>query len=121
MQIQTFYNDLEAEGLSPRSVQYIHTNLKACLKYFNKMQVLSNNQADFATVPRQVKAKNDYYTEQEVRALLEKTKGTDIYLEILLAVGIGLRRGEVLSLTWKDVDFSKGILNINKSVSEARI
>lgn len=117
MQIQTFYNDLEAEGLSPRSVQYIHTNLKACLKYFNKMQVLSNNQADFATVPRQVKAKNDYYTEQEVRELLEKTKETDIYLEILLAVGIGLRRGEVLSLTWKDVDFSKGILNINKSVS----
>lgn len=117
MQIQAFYNDLEAKGLSPRSVQYIHTNLKACLKYFNKMQVLSSNQAMFATVPRQVKSKNDYYTEQEVKELLEKTKGTDIYLEILLAVGIGLRRGEVLSLTWNDVDFPKGILNIDKSVS----
>ena len=110
MQIQAFYNALEAQGLSPRSVQYIHTNLKSCLKYFNKMQVLSNNQAMFATVPRQVKAKNDYYTEQEVRELLEKTKGTDIYLEILLAVGMGLRRGEALSLTWKDVDFSKEYL-----------
>ena len=117
MQIQSFYNGLEEQGLSPRSIQYIHTNLKSCLKYFNKMQVLSNNQAEFATVPRQVKAKNDYYTEQEVKELLEKTKNTDIYLEILLAVGMGLRRGEVLSLTWKDVDFSKGILNIDKSVS----
>ena len=117
MQIQSFYNGLEAKGFSPRSIQYIHTNLKSCLKYYNKMQVLSNNQADFATVPKQVKAQNDCYTEKEVTELLSKAKETDIYLEILLGVGMGLRRGEVLSLTWKDVDFAKGTLSVNKSVS----
>lgn len=60
------------------------------------MQVIPKNVAEFVSVPKQKKAKNDYYTEEEAQNLIEKSKGSDIYLEILLAVGMGLRRGEVL-------------------------
>lgn len=117
VQIQNFYNELESDGFSPRSIQYIHTNLKTALKYFCKMQVIPKNPAEFATVPRQRKPKNDFYTEEEAKELLEKVKDSDIYLEILLAVGMGLRRGEVLALTWKDVDFRTSTLSVNKNLT----
>ena len=117
LQIQNFYNELEKQGFSPRSIQYIHTNLKSALKYFCKMQVISKNAAEFANVPKQKKAKNDYYTEEETQQLIEKSKDCDIYLEILLAVGMGLRRGEVLALTWDNVNFKTSSLTINKSLS----
>ena len=120
VQIQAFYNQLEQEGFSPRTIQYIHTNLKTCLKHFCRMQILTRNPAEFATVPKQVKPKNDCYTEQEVKALLEQTKNSDIFLEILLAVGMGLRRGEVLALTWADVSFQRHALSINKSMSTVK-
>ena len=120
VQIQNFYSTLEQDGMSPRTIQYIHTNLKTALKYFCKMQTISKNPAEFATVPRQGKPKNDYYTEEEVKELLVKTKDTDIYLEILLGVGLGMRRGEVLSLTWNDVNFQKGTISVNKSVSNIK-
>ena len=117
MQIQNFYNQLESDGFSPRSIQYIHTNLKAALKYFCKMQIIPRNQADFATIPKQRKAKNDYYTEEEVKELLEKSKDTKFYLEILFAVGMGLRRGEILALTWNDVNFRDSTLTVDKNLT----
>lgn len=117
VQIQNFYKELENKGFSPRSIQYIHTNLKSALKYFCKMQVVPKNVAEFASIPKQKKAKNDYYTEEEAQQLIEKSKGCDIYLEILLAVGMGLRRGEVLALTWDNINFQKSSLTVNKSLS----
>lgn len=117
VQIQNFYSELENKGFSPRSIQYIHTNLKSALKYFCKMQVIPKNAADFASVPKQKKAKNDYYTEKEALELIEKSKDSDIYLEILLAVGMGLRRGEVLALTWDNVSFQTSCLTVSKSLS----
>jgi len=120
MQVQRFYNQLETDGLSPRSIQYIHTNLKSALKYFCKMQTIPKNVAEFATVPKQQKPKNDYYTVEETKKLIEKAKSCDIYLEILLAVGMGLRRGEVLALTWDDVNFKDGTFSVNKSLSRIK-
>lgn len=117
VQIQNFYKELENNELSPRTIQYIHTNLKSALGYFYKMQIIPKNTAEFATVPKQRKPKNDYYTEEEAKELVEKTSDSDIYLEILLAVGLGLRRGEILSLTWNNIDFVKSSLNVCTSLS----
>ncbi|MBB6622071.1 site-specific integrase [Clostridium gasigenes] len=42
------------------------------------------------------------------------TKGNDYYLVVLLALKIGLRVGEIMGLTWYDIDFSNSILKVNK-------
>lgn len=44
----------------------------------------------------------------------------DIGIGILLSLYAGLRIGEVCALTWKDIDFSSGFLQINKTVSRVR-
>ena len=37
-------------------------------------------------------------------------------MAIRLDLFCGLRRGELLGLRWKDVDFKKGVININQQI-----
>ena len=43
--------------------------------------------------------------------MLQAAKGTDLYLPLLLAVGTGMRRGELLGLRWCDVDLDGGTVD----------
>lgn len=51
-------------------------------------------------------------TALQARALLEATQGHRLEALYLVALTLGLRRGEVLALLWEDVDLDKGTLRI---------
>lgn len=51
-------------------------------------------------------------TLEQARALLEATQGHRLEALYLVALTLGLRRGEVLALRWEDVDLEKGALRI---------
>lgn len=57
-------------------------------------------------------------TLDEIDTLLDAAKGTRYYLPILISVQMGLRRSEVLALTWDDVDFKKKTLSVNKILTD---
>lgn len=52
-------------------------------------------------------------TVQQARALLEATQGHRLEALYLVALTLGLRRGEVLALLWEDIDLEKGTLRIS--------
>jgi integrase len=62
--------------------------------------------------------KIEAFTVEEQRAIeIAISKSNDSRLNgILLCLYTGLRIGELLGLTWNDVDFSKGIIKITKTV-----
>ena len=43
-----------------------------------------------------------------------------LFLPILIAIETGLRRSQVLALTWADIDFSKGEIIVNKNVISSK-
>lgn len=51
----------------------------------------------------------------EAKEIFNKLNGNSIEVPVLLAAWLGLRRSEVLALTWDDVDFDNKILYINKA------
>ena len=53
-------------------------------------------------------------TEEELDKFLESINGSRLYIYTMLACYGGLRRGEVVALTWKDIDFKKRLINIDK-------
>ncbi len=53
-------------------------------------------------------------SESEIALILEQTQGKD-KLMILVSLFTGLRLNDVLRLTWKDIDFAKGIITITQS------
>lgn len=56
---------------------------------------------------------------QEASELCASVEGTYLEAPVVLAVYLGLRRGEVLGLRWSDVDFEAGILHIANTRTKA--
>jgi len=119
--IQSWVNDLgEKKGLSPKSVRNIYLNLKAALGKAVVLRMLPYNPCEGVVLPKPRKYKATIYTVQEMNHLLDVARGTDMFIPVLLATKLGLRRGEVLALKWEHVDFEKGIVHIceNKVITE---
>lgn len=51
--------------------------------------------------------------------MLQAAEGTPLHLALLLALGTGLRRGELLALRWGDIDLDGGTLVVAQTVQEA--
>ena len=56
-------------------------------------------------------------TPEQVKALLHACSGTEVFLPVLLAVSLGLRRGEALGLQWECVDLNANTVTITRSAS----
>ena len=56
-------------------------------------------------------------TPEQENLLLEKAKGTGMYMFVLLGLSAGLRHGELLGLQWNDFDFERGMVSVQRSVA----
>ncbi len=52
-------------------------------------------------------------------AVLRAAEGTSLHMPLLLAVGTGMRKGELLALRWPDVDLEAGTLTVNQTLQAA--
>lgn len=52
----------------------------------------------------------------EVDAILKEADGTTMFLPILLAAHCGLRRSEIMALTWDSVDMNKRIIHVREAL-----
>lgn len=57
-----------------------------------------------------------YLTKENLEKLLENTKDSPIHDLILFAAMTGLRKGEIMNLTWNDVDLKKGTILVRSSL-----
>jgi integrase len=107
----TYIAMLKGDTLSGRPssgthVRHIHTDLSHALAQAVREGVLSTNPCDSATPPRTDTKERHAIDPAKVREFLgELGAGNDNDCAYLLAVCMGLRRGEVCGLSWGDVDF----------------
>jgi len=71
-------------------------------------------------VPKFEEKEVEVLDEQQLNTLLRSLKGTMLYMPSLLAASTGMRRGEVLALRWRDIDFGKQTLTVAQSIEETR-
>lgn len=55
-----------------------------------------------------------------IAALITAAQGTELEVPIILALGSGLGRGEVLGLRWSDIDLEAATLSVKRSVETIR-
>jgi len=103
-------------GLSPRSVQILHTVLHSALKQAVRWQIISRNPADAVDVPRPRRPQITTLDSKGLERLLQAAQGHRDEALIRFAVLTGLRRGELLALAWDDVDLDKGLLRVRRGL-----
>ncbi len=103
-------------GLSPRTVIYIYTTLHAALNQAVKEKILPYNVAEPVEVPKQKKKEIKPYDKDQVNKLLNTAKNTFYYTPLFLELSTGLRRGELIGLKWRDLNFENQILFIKRQL-----
>jgi len=107
-------------GLSPRTIHLIHLVLNGALKQAVREHLIQHNPAEYTVRPPMKRKEMDILNPKEVNRYLEVTKGDRLYAAFLLELTTGLRRGELLALTWDCVDFAKGTITVKQSLSRVR-
>lgn len=54
---------------------------------------------------------------EQIRLVLDASKGSMYSMAIFLALTTGMRRGEICGLQWGDVDLNKGIIRVRRQVT----
>jgi integrase len=107
-------------GLSARTVGHVHRVLHKALVVAAEWGLIANNPADVAKPPPAATAEIEILNEDQVRAVLQALRGRAMYPILALALGSGMRRGEILALTWTDFDFTAGKVRVEHSVEQTK-
>ncbi len=107
--VQREFN-LYAASLSPKTCRNLHGLLSAALEMYHPDFRLKTN------MPKKTKNEIHIPTEAELHCLLSRSRGTPLFLPIILAFSMGLRRGEICGLRWKDINLEKHTIHVHTSL-----
>lgn len=115
--VQTYVAEKVASGLSPRTVANHVQVLRRLMAYAVDVGLLESNPLSAVAIPRQEPSASRlrYLTPDQLHQLLEATPPAWRVL-IATAFMTGLRKGEQLALTFREVDFEKLTISVNKSI-----
>jgi integrase len=114
--IQRLLDDKSKQGLSPQTVTNIRTVLRSALAQATKWGLIARNSAALVDAPRIPKKQITPLDPNNARKLIEAAKGSRFEAVYVIALNLGLRRGEVLGLRWSDIEFDSQTLRVNQSV-----
>ena len=107
-------------GLSPRTVQYHHRILSEALGNAVRTEVLGRNPASAVTGPRPQRKGMATLAPWDVAAFLAAAREETHYALFYTALFTGLRLGELLGLTWGDLDIDLAQLRVVKALHKRR-
>ncbi len=103
--------------LSATSIKYVLRNLFQILKYAEQQSYIIKNPMQCVPTLKRGKPKFSTYSVEEIVKLIESVKGSDMELPLRIEVETGLRLGELLGLSWDNINFEKKTITVNKTVS----
>jgi integrase len=112
--IQRLYSDLEKQGVGKRTIEITHTVLHGFLGHAQRLGLVAQNWAALVEVPRPASREMVVWDESQVSQFL--IANPDPFYRLALATG--MRRGELIGLQWKDVDWNAGMIHIRRQVYE---
>jgi integrase len=115
--VQQMYSQMLTDGLSPATVNLVHSVLSSAFKRAIKWDLLGTNVITNVDAPRIARAEVEIFTPSEVRALLTAASQDRLEALWVLALSTGMRGGEALALEWRHVNLDAGTLNVNQTIS----
>lgn len=120
--LQKYYNKLEIQYNKPAStIKGLNTRLKPCLGDAEKQGYIQKNYCKMVTLPKDSSTKDIHIlSSHEQQKFIESIKGHNLEILFLVALGTGLRLGELLGLKWSDINFNTNMLTVSRSLSRTK-
>lgn len=119
--VMDYQTDL-IQKYSPSHVKKIHNILSALFNFGIKMDYVKENPARIAGISGMDSPKHiDYWTLDEFKSFISHVDDLFYRTLFMTLYYSGLRRGEILALTWADIDFENNTINVDKSVLHKKV
>jgi integrase len=116
--VEAFYAELERRGASAWTRKMSGTLLTAALRHAVRLRLIPFNPAADVAKARPEEKEMQFLTERQMRQFLDAARRIRLYGLFALAVGSGMRQGELLGLAWADIDFDKGSVSVHRSLAQ---
>ena len=101
--------DQYSVGRSPKTVANAHGLITVSLSQIMPERVFR------VSLPQKKKTEIHIPSTIEINLLMSRFANTPYEVPVALAAYMGLRRSEIIALEWKDIDFTRGTLSVNKA------
>ena len=114
--IQAFLGDLGKQGFSRRSVQMHRDILNMIFNNAILEGIVDFNPVAVTSTPKNLSSKKRALPDDDAIMAVKNSVEVPFALFALICLYTGMRRGEVLALTYEDIDRKRGIIAVNKAV-----
>lgn len=125
LHVEQLYRDLRSKGrvgceggLSEQTVLHVHRLISKALKQAVRWGLLAKSPMDLVDAPSVQRTEMCALDTDQSLAFIEAVKDTRYRTPIVVALGTGMRRGELLGLKWGDIDLEAETLTVSRSLTE---
>ncbi len=118
--IQKVYNTMTTAGLSGKTVKNTSAVLHKAFSVAMKQGIISANPCDGAELPKVERHEITPLTDAEIPAFLAAIESSPMRNAYAMCLFAGLREGECLGLSWKQVDFKAGRITISQQLQKEK-
>ncbi len=119
--VKLFYSKLSKAGYSRSMIKLIHNMLYPCFEMAVDDNIIRKNPAkggisEYGEPPKEKEALTPGQQEKLLRFVEESNIYKVYYPMLTIMIGTGLRAGELIGLTWSDVDMEKREIHIEQQL-----
>lgn len=118
--IQKLYNGMTKAGLSGKLVRNVSAVLHKSFDMAIKQGIIRTNPCDGAELPKVERHEIKPLADNEIPLFLSAIDNSPMRNAYALCLFAGLREGECLGLSWKQVDFQKGRITISQQLQQSK-
>ncbi len=119
--IASLYGKLQSDPkITPSVLTNIHKLLHSAFEQAVLWEYVPRNPFRKANVPKSFPTEIQMLSTDEIKILIQNCDNSMLSIAIHLAFAGSLRKGEILELTWDDVDFQKGTVSVSKTLKRVR-
>ena len=105
----------DGQPVSARTVQMVHAVLRNAVQHAVNEEIVPRNVVKLVKVTTPSYEVGTGLSFEQARTVLELTDADRLRALYVLALGLGLRKGELLGLRWADVDLAAGELHVRQA------
>jgi integrase len=118
LHVESLYADMARDGVGATTIRHAANVLGVAFSHACKLKLIPFNPAAAIKKPKAPKRQMLFLTAEQVKILLDAAKGQPCYPLLVIALATGCRQGELLALTWEEVDLTKGTLTVRRSLAQ---
>ena len=117
MHLQAVLKEMYENGLSDNMMRDAKIIASAIMNFAMDNDLVYRNVFARVSVPKRGKAERLPITEEQKNLILRSWKGHRMGVAVLVMLFCGLRRGEIIALTWNDVNIEDRTISVTKAAT----